>query len=230
MNITITESDKKLLSFLAAFLLAAAFVFFVFRPLSEKSEQLESELAQARQQEADMDAKAALAAGMTYKEEETAARMQQVLARFYPLLQSQDAEKMVTTLLLNHDLSVQSLTVVMPERSAELNWYQYAEGATAYAEPAEEEEQAAFSLYVAKVTCVAEGTKEDLWSLIDDISTGYPAISISGTEWSSAERVVTGSTAYASGEDVQEQTAAAGTVTKTTDRLTISLEIYMCDQ
>lgn len=230
MNITITESDKKLLSFLAAFLLAAAFVFLIFRPLSAKCEQLETELVQARAQEADRNEKAALADGMTQKEEETTAHMQQVLARFYPVLQSQDAERMVTTLLLNHDLSVQSLTVVMPERSAELNWYQYAKDAASYAEPAEEEEQAAFSLYVAKVTCVAEGSKENLWSLIDDISAGYPAISISGTEWSSTERIVTENTAYVTGEDVQEHSDTAEPVTKTTDRLTISLEIYMCNQ
>ena len=30
MNMTVTESDKKLLSFLAAFLLAIAFIFFVY--------------------------------------------------------------------------------------------------------------------------------------------------------------------------------------------------------
>ena len=60
---------------------------------------------------------------------------------------------------------------------------------------------------------------------MDDISTGYPAISISSIEWSSTERV-TGNNAAASAEgDVQVMPA-----TVKTDRLTIGLEIYMCNQ
>ena len=55
MNMTVTESDKKLLSFLAAFLLAIAFIFFVFRPLTEKNKALEKEISEAKQQEISID-------------------------------------------------------------------------------------------------------------------------------------------------------------------------------
>lgn len=39
MNMTVTESDRKLLSFLAAFVLAILFIFFIFKPLSEKNDR-----------------------------------------------------------------------------------------------------------------------------------------------------------------------------------------------
>lgn len=230
---TISESDRKLLGFLAAFLVAALFFFLVFKPLAAKNEQLEGELQTAEAEEMDMEGKAALAGDMAQKEETVSAQMKQVLARFYPLLQSQEAERMATTLMLNHNLSIQSLTVTMPEKSAELNWYQYSQDAVSYGQPPEGEgAQAALPLYVARVTCVAEGSKEDLWGLIDDISTGYPAISISNIEWSSTQRIVTeerGSEQVTEeGEEVQ--TATPAPVTVTTDRLTIGLEIYMCNQ
>lgn len=226
MNMTITENDRKLLGFLAAFLVAAAFLFLVFKPLAAKNDQLDAELKTARAEEVDIDNKAALAGDMEQKERTVTEQMKQVLARFYPVMQSQEAERMVTTLMLNHDLSIQSLTVTMPEKSAELDWYQYSQSAVSYGQPPEgEEEQNALSLYAAKVTCVAEGKKEDLWGLVDDISTGYPAISISSIEWSSTERVAGNNVAASAEGEVQETP-----VTVKTDRLTIGLEIYMCNQ
>lgn len=226
MSMTITENDRKLLGFLAAFLVAAAFFFLVFKPLAAKNEQLDTELKAARAEEVDIDNKAALAGDMAQKEETVAEQMKQVLARFYPVLQSQEAERMVTTLMLNHNLSIQGLTVSMPEKSANPDWYQYSQSGVAYGQPAEgEKQQAALSLYAAKVTCVAEGKKEDLWGLIDDISAGYPAISISSIEWSSTERVAANITAAS-----PEGEGQAVPVTVTTDRLTIGLEIYMCNQ
>lgn len=230
---TISESDRKLLGFLAAFLVAALFFFLVFKPLSAKSKQLDAELQTVKAEEMDMEGKAALAGDMTQKEEVISDQMKQVLARFYPLLQSQEAERMATTLMLNHNLTVQSLTVTMPEKSAELNWYQYSQDAASYGQPPEGEEmQAALPLYAARVTCVAEGSKEDLWGLIDDISKGYPAISISNVEWSSTQRIVAEQQKQdqvtEDGEEVQ--VAAPAPVTVTTDRLTIGLEIYMCNQ
>lgn len=233
MNMTISESDRKLLGFLAAFLVAALFFFLVFKPLSAKSKQLDAELQTVKAEEMDMEGKAALAGDMAQKEETISARMKQVLARFYPLLQSQEAERMATTLMLNRNLTVQSLTVTMPEKSAELNWYQYSQDAASYGQPPEEEGvQAALPLYAARVTCVAEGSKEDLWGLIDDISKGYPAISISNIEWSSTQRIVTGEqkTDQVTEEGEEVQAAAPAPVTVTTDRLTIGLEIYMCNQ
>lgn len=233
MNMTISESDRKLLGFLAAFLVAALFFFLVFKPLSAKSKQLDAELQTVKAEEMDMEGKAALAGDMAQKEETISARMNQVLARFYPLLQSQEAERMATTLMLNRNLTVQSLTVTMPEKSAELNWYQYSQDAASYGQPPEEEGvQAALPLYAARVTCVAEGSKEDLWGLIDDISKGYPAISISNIEWSSTQRIVTEEqkTDQVTEEGEEVQAAAPAPVTVTTDRLTIGLEIYMCNQ
>ena len=48
MKMTITESDKKLLSYLAAFLIAMIFIMFVFRPLITKNTEVNRELSAAK--------------------------------------------------------------------------------------------------------------------------------------------------------------------------------------
>lgn len=271
MNVIVTDRDKKLLGFLAAFLIALAFFMLVFRPLGQKNSQLAEETKIAREQKTEFDSKASDALTMADKEEETRQQLDSVLARFYPMQQSQSAEKKVTTLMLNHGLSIQSLTVTMPENANVLKWYQYSENAKAAEEiPASEEEggEAILSLYGARVVCVAEGDEQDMWELIDDISDNFPAISIVSVEWDLAraqdtaqqpvenavveqreeaeaeqeeeadmteadeESEADGAQADEEETEAEEETIPQQLETETvrTDRLTIGLEIFMCNQ
>lgn len=204
MNRMMTESDKKLLAFLAAFLIAAGFFFFAFKPLADKNHRLQKEINSAREQLYEMDKKAVLAQDMAEAEQAAREKTEQVLKRFYPLLESQNAENMITTLLLNHRLQIQSLTITMPETPVRLKWYQYADQAVSRnGETLVEEPEQAFAVYSAKITVAAEGSKRNLEALIDDLSFHYPAISITGAEWS---------------------------VKDETHQLTMNVEIYMCEQ
>ncbi len=267
MNVIVTDRDKKLLGFLAAFLIALAFFVLVFRPLGQKNSQLAEETKIAREEKSEFDSKASDALTMADKEEETRQQLDSVLARFYPMQQSQSAEKKVTTLMLNHGLEIQSLTVTMPENANVLKWYQYSENAKAAEEiPASEEEgeEAILSLYGARVVCVAEGDEQDMWELIDDISDNFPAISIVSVEWdlarvqSAAQQPVENMVAEQQEEATDEESEAdeaqaeeseadeaqadeeeaeeeiipqqLETETVRTDRLTIGLEIFMCNQ
>lgn len=205
MNWMMTESDKKLLAFLAAFLIAAGFFFFVFKPLADKNHQLQTEIDLARDQLYEMDKKAVLAQDMAEAEQTAREKADQVLKRFYPLLESQNAESMITTLLLNHSLRIQNLTITMPETPVHLKWYQYSGQAVSRTEENTlmEEPEEAFAVYAAKITVAAKGSKRNLEALMDDLSFQYPAISITGAEWS---------------------------VTDETHQLTLNVEIYMCEQ
>ena len=129
MNMTITESDKRLLSFLAAVLLLLLLAFLVLRPLADKNSDLKRQITAAKDQEVVMDLGAALAEDAGTVEEETGEQLEETLKRYYQNLQSQDAEKMVTTLLLNHRMQIKNLTVTMPDTKSDLKWYQYSEKA-----------------------------------------------------------------------------------------------------
>ena len=202
MNMTVTESDKKLLSFLTAFLILLILVIFVLRPLIERNSDLKQQITAARDQEVGTDLGASLSEDAGRTEEETKAQLDGTLQRYYQTLQSQDAEKMMTTLLLNHRMKIRNLTVTMPEQKSNLKWYQYSEKAAEKQMEAQETEAVAgdFGIYAVRVSGNAEGRRTDMLSLLTDISDNYPAISISAVEW--AEN--------------------AGS-------LTLILEIYMCE-
>lgn len=198
MNMTITESDKRLLSFLAAVLLLLLLVFLVLRPLADKNSDLKRQITAAKDQEVVMDLGAALAEDAGTVEEETGEQLEETLKRYYQNLQSQDAEKMVTTLLLNHRMQIKNLTVTMPDTKSDLKWYQYSEkAATEIA--GEEKIEGQTGIYAVRVLGGAEGSRADMLALITDISENYPAISIAAVEW-----------------------------VENTGSLTLTLEIYMC--
>lgn len=70
MNLVITERDKKLLGFLAAFFIVLVFFLLVFKPLGQKNSQIKRELRVAKELEAEFDDKASSAQDMTYQEDE----------------------------------------------------------------------------------------------------------------------------------------------------------------
>lgn len=244
MNMSFTESDKKLIGFLAAFLVAVLFWGLVFKPLTAKNRQLEEDVQQAIEQEQAQEDKASKAEKMVNREAGTREQLAKVLARFYPMLQSQDAENMATTLALNHNLTIQSLTVTMPEAEIEPMWYQYAGSEDSANEQTQSETEGqkaleGLSLHVARVTCVTEGEEEDLWAMLDDISANYPAISVMNVEWSVVEMPVSvtlPAESYISFEEEDENSeqgvSEVRTVTETvkTNRMTVTMEIYMCKQ
>ena len=198
MNMTITESDKRLLSFLVAVLLLLLLVFLVLRPLADKNSDLKRQITAAKDQEVVMDLGAALAEDAGKVEEETGEQLEETLKRYYQNLQSQDAEKMVTTLLLNHRMQIKNLTVTMPDTKSDLKWYQYSEkAATEIA--GEEKIEGQTGIYAVRVLGGAEGSRADMLALLTDISENYPAISIAAVEW-----------------------------VENTGSLTLTLEIYMC--
>lgn len=198
MNMTITESDKRLLSFLAAVLLLLLLAFLVLRPLADKNSDLKRQITAAKDQEVVMDLGAALAGDAEKVEEETGEQLEETLKRYYQNLQSQDAEKMVTTLLLNHRMQIKNLTVTMPDTKSDLKWYQYSEkAATEIA--GEEKIEGQTGIYAVRVLGGTEGSRADMLALLTDISENYPAISIAAVEW-----------------------------VENTGSLTLTLEIYMC--
>lgn len=232
MKMTVTESDKKLLSYLMAFLTAIVFIMFVFRPLLTKINTVQRELSQARVETKSFDKKLQDRDAMLREESELQERSKVVLARFYPMLQSQDAEKMATILMLNHHLQIQSIQVSMQESAEKMKWYPYAVQEEAAEDGMEEEEPENMQLYTARVSCVTDGSKEDLWALVDDLSMNYPAISISSMEWSVSETIEEVPTNSSDEEDEEGNEMEELTVAKTvkTDRLSINLEILMCNQ
>lgn len=212
MNLTVTESDKKMLSFLVAFILAVIFIFFIIKPLADKNSQLKSEIDDAKEQEILVDMFASKAGDISATEQEVREKTEQVLQRFYPMLKSHEAEYMVTVLMLNHGLKVNNLSIVMPEKESTLKWYQYSENANEQPagpeggeDASNEQTENSYGVYTARITCTTEGSRENLMALVDDISINYPAISILSAEWSVGGNALLAENAYTEAVDDTEE-------------------------
>lgn len=229
MNMTITESDRRLLSILAALILAIAFVLLVFRPIMQRNEQLQKEISQVKEQENAMNIAASLSEDMIRQEQDAKDALDEILVCFYPMLQSQEAENMLTVLMLNHSLQIQNMSITVEETPSTLQWYQYSRNASQQTSAEVQSSDTAtadnFGIYTIRLTCSAEGSRENLMALVDDISVNYPAISILSTEWSVVERQAQAEQSGESEDVSGTQTPVART--ETTGGLTISLEIYM---
>lgn len=201
MKMTITENDKKILSYLAAFLIVFFFVMVVFRPLLIRNEETRKELSATVIDIKNAQRKQNSLGEIKEQESQVTQKAQETLTRFYPILESQEAEKMITTLLLNHHFQIQSLTISMSEIKKDLKPYLYAEIVNADDEESEleEPEEEHMQLTSVRINCVADGTDQDCWALLEDLSEHYPAISIAGVERSS-------------------------------ERMSLNLEIFMCNQ
>lgn len=226
---TITESDRRILSVLAAFLLAIAFFLLVFRPLSERNAQLQKEISEVKEQENAMKISASQAEDMIKQEQDAKTSLDEILVCFYPMLQSQEAENMITVLMLNHGLQIKNMSITTQDTPSELQWYQYSKHAATQMSAQSEEAASTitdnFGIYTIRITCTADGSRASLMALVDDISINYPAISVLGTEWSEVDRQAEIAQSEESDQTGEMQTPVAQT--ESTGGLTISLEIYM---
>jgi len=219
----LTEKDKRLLAGVACAAVAVLAVLLVIRPLAAANRTLRDNIAQEQLQKEEYDQELSLldsqkTLNAALREKDTAAR-----ADFYPMMESREIDRMLTTLVLQHGLAARDLTITMPTAEASAAPYLYSEAAasagtaasgTADSTAAAADSAAGSGVYAAEVSMTMTGPAEQLQALIDDLYADAPAIHISGYAWSSPEAITAGAAADGSGSDVM---------------LSLSMEIYMAE-
>ncbi|MCP1101917.1 hypothetical protein M2454_000710 [Aequitasia blattaphilus] len=194
---TITEKDKKLLSFLACFVIVTILGFFVVWPIwskgFEKGEQVQQEEMVKGEMEGRIARHQAVQKNLGKKEAEVA----KVQEEFYPLMESQDIDKAITKMVIDRGLRIEDMQIEMPTDPLWVIPFQDSqmaqsvkaaeEAAAAEAEDSSEtdtyEEEDAVTadkpegaitqtkeVYGAKVKLTVAGSVDGFWNLIDGIS------------------------------------------------------------
>lgn len=117
MKITteITDRDKKLLLFLAIFVIVVVFGFFIIRPLAETDAALKEELAVQEELQIRTQQKLMLLPSMQANVEKTEEELAAVAEDFYPVMKSQEIDKLLTGIVLSWGLESRQLVIQMPE-------------------------------------------------------------------------------------------------------------------
>lgn len=192
----LTEKDKKLLYLLCILVIAAIFGFFIIKPQVEKRSDLEDMLSETENKKSSMEVMIATAPSSEAIIEESTESYDKLTADFYPLMNSNQMESVITEMVLGSNLTSLELDVSSQPEQADMKAYfasvkgQKAliseqtdaqnESDGAASKTQEEEQGTASNVYSFKVSVTATGTESDMKGLIDKICADCPAIRITG--------------------------------------------------
>ena len=221
LEMKFTERDKKLIVFLSLFLLIVGIGYFVVRPLYEKVGQLQAQADELELQVEQTQNYLVRLPQLRKMNEELQGQKQDELQIFYPYMESQELDKMITGLTLHESLGAKNLTITIPDEPYVITPYFLSvpqpdeEGQLSESEQAYEAETSGDAagqtdeaqtpdaqagtdgseqvLYVATLAVDATGTHEQLQAYIDLLSDDgeYPAIQVNSYTWNRENTVGT---------------------------------------
>lgn len=228
MKITteITDRDKKLLLFLAIFVIVVVFGFFIIRPLAETDAALKEELAVQEELQIRTQQKLMLLPSMQANVEKTEEELAAAAKDFYQVMKSQEIDKLLTGIALSWGLESRQLVIQMPEGEMILDPFYASQAALeemlsqAIGQDGEEQTDTVqktstsfYGIYAAQVMLTVKGERSVLEQMADEISEDYPAIRITGAVWGK--------------ENSSLRNEAGEYVSSLNDTLQLQMEIYM---
>lgn len=176
MTVRMTERDKKLLSGLGVFCVLVFFATFAIMPLHEANELLDKQMQSNREQIAEMEDKAAKLPAVRERNEAGHAALDRVQEELYPILKSQDIDRLLTEKVMSHGLSARKLQIIMPHEPANVVGYgsEDSEGSN----PEYED-----GVWTAVVILDASGTAASMDALVDELVTETPGVRVAGLSW-----------------------------------------------
>ena len=243
MQMQMTEKDKKLIVFLAIFVILVAGGYWGIYPVVSNifsvQEQIEDEKAL---QDMNM-VKMAQAPLLVADNEQVETEMAVLKESFFPVMSSAQVDKYMTGLILDYQLYAYDLSISMPQEEAVNEPYQFSEKAVL--EETEEfvdsqadmqadssvdisedddfmsetpvfEEDVATGIYKVGVTVRVGGDKANIQRMIDDLSLSKQKLHLISYNWD---------------EESSISFAEDGTYDVNTDcTLTMSMNLYMCEE
>ena len=183
MTMKMTERDKKLLAGLLVFCVVAILTAMVILPLYSANEVMKEQIASNEKQIALMQQKEAELPVIQSVNEERRKELLDEQKDLFPLLKTQEVDRLLTEKVMLNGLSARKLQITMPQEAANVSGY----GRTADDGSNPDKKD---GVWIATVSLEAAGTMEAMDRLIDDLSLGTPGVRITGLNWSSARRQV----------------------------------------
>ena len=217
MQTTLTERDKKLLIFLSLFVIVVGIGYWGLRPIYKAINETDEAIVEAEDLKAQNEMKVMQLP--IYEKDNAELEESIVTARqsFYPIMTSDELDKMFTTMVLDYNLYSYFLRISIDDQELQSEPYQYSKKALGieeeeeegtpeeldtydaqsvdnyaedqYAEPEWEDEKPQTGIYEAKVNMQVGGRAEDLQRLIDDLSVQKDKMLLNSYSWSRTDNV-----------------------------------------
>lgn len=214
----LTKRDKILLQVLIIVLIVVVFGSFIILPQWNKLGVVKDELLEKEQTQQEIELAITGIPAQEKRIEANQEEYDQVMEKFYPIMESHETERMITQVILGQGLETRDFEITTkPELSSLLPYFASAQalemGITeenqADSGSAEEPTQNIVYSYQTEITII--GQRENMKNLIDLIYQDYPSIRIVHYEISSEKAL-----------NMATQTSID------ISQMTLGLEIYMC--
>lgn len=204
MNTRMTERDKKLLAGLGTFCVIVFFGLLVILPLRMANEDMEMQIEANEQRITEIQQKVAELSAIRAEYEDKRQQLDQVQEDLYPLLKSQEIDRVLTEQVLSHGLTARKLQITMPDAAANVIGYRLSEDKGSNPDNQD-------GVWIAQVDLEASGSMASMDRLIDDLTMEMPGVRVTSLSWSSDRR----------------QVDAASGRTQQYDKLSLQLEVLM---
>ncbi len=181
MTTKMTERDKKLLAGLGVFCVLALYVFMVFLPLHTANASMKDQIEANEIRIAEIEEKELALPAVFSENEARREQLGQLQEDLYPLLKSQEIDKLLTEKTMDHGLSARKLQITMPEEAS--NVIGYGRSKDDGSNPDKKD-----GVWIAAVSMEFAGSMQAMDSLIDDIALNMPGVRITNISWSSDRR------------------------------------------
>lgn len=246
MQIQMTERDKKLIVFLAIFVIVVAGGYWGIYPIISGIITTNIEIQDAQAKRDENEIKITQVSLIEMENENIEKEITSKKAKFFPMMTSDQVDKYMTGLILDYNLYAYDLNIVMPTEEAAMEPYQYSQRAEQLAMQENEEATDASAEDAATEDNGVTDSAEDAvaeWNSLEDVPTGIYAVSVTmrvGGSETDIQRLidglsVSGQLIHLSSYDWDSERSITynddGSYEITTQRtMTMNLILYMCEE
>lgn len=179
MSTKMSAKDKRLLSFVVAAGIFFLFAFLVLMPLRTANQEMKQQLEENEASVREREMKVAQLTAMQNAYEEKQAELAGILEPLYPMLRSQDVDRILQKEVMANGLSATKLLITMPKEPADVVSYGQDAG-----EKGSNPDKSEDGFYLADVTLEVNGQMSDMYRLIDTFATNVPGVRLTSLYWS----------------------------------------------
>lgn len=124
-SMKLTQRDKKLLSILIVFVIIVAFVFLAIRPLTINYLAMRDQMIDEKNEQQINEAKEERLTSLQEDEKELNENLMQASSDYYEVMQSDEVDHLLTSLVMSQGLVSKNLEIVMPTEKFTIDAYEW---------------------------------------------------------------------------------------------------------
>ncbi len=180
MTLEVTERDKKLIVICSAVVIVVLLVFFALMPLINKGKKLSEDIVAEQLAKQEKEIKVNGYPGLLGRQKEVFEQYEMLSSTYYPLMGSQDIDRLMTGIALANNTYIENLQIAMPDMETYASVDAYTDIFLPEGTSTQSEAAGFDGTYCVKVDMTLSGKREELQKVIDTCMAEQPRQQVTG--------------------------------------------------